>query len=357
MRNQLFRISIILSMIVLTALAASAEDARFPNNEDMRHFRSMDSPRLSPDGQQVLIRVTDDTAHGGRSHIWLADVAGKPCRQLTYSPFGGDKNTKYRGESSAEWMPDGQSILFLTHRGDQNQLYRLPMNGGEPVAFDLKVVPAVDDSKLPGALPPQEKEKSEKPQEAAEPLPIDVSGYSIAPDGKTIAIWAKDPATPGEKHQEEEKADAVLVDHEQHATRLYLLDPATSKLTAVAVIPDVQRVSWAQPSDRLLAEVDMPNSGSDLGPSLSTWLVSLSDPQHPAKVAIPATAHNAVWSLDSKKVFYTAQSEADAPPGYEDLYEFSFDSGKIRNLSAMFQGTVASGVPIPDAGRHCIAIG
>jgi len=314
----------------------------------LRHFRSMDSPRLSPDGQQVLIRVIDDTAHGGRAHLWLADVSGKPCRQLTYSPFGGDKNTKYSGEGSAEWVPDGQSILFLAHRGEQNQLYRLPMNGGEPVAFDLKVAPAVDDSKLPGALPPRE--KSESSQQPAEPLPIDVSGYEIAPDGKTIAIWAKDPATPGEKHQEEEKADANLVDHDQHGMRLYLLDPATSKLTAVAVPPDVQRVSWAPQSDRLLAEVDMPNSGSDLGPSLSTWMVSVSDSQHPAKVAIPATGHNTVWSLDSKKVFYTAQAEADAPPGYEDLYEFSFDSGKIRNLSRAFQGTVGPGVPIPESG-------
>jgi len=330
--------------------ALSAEDARFPNNEDMRHFRSMDSPRLSPDGQQVLIRVTDDTAHSGRSHLWLADVAGKPCRQLTYSPFGGDKNTKYRGESSAEWMPDGQSILFLSHRGDQNQLYRLPMNGGEPVAFDLKVVPTVDDSKLPGALPPQEKEKSEKPQQGAEPLPIEVSGYAVAPDGKTIAIWAKDPTTPGEKHQEEEKADAVLVDHEQHRTRLYLLDPATSKLTAVAVTADVQRVSWSPQSDRLLVELDMPNSASDLGPSLSTWLVSISDPQHAAKLAIPATGHNTVWSLDNKKVFFTAQAEVDTPPGYEDLYEFSFDDEKNRNLSRLFQGTVGSAVPIPEAG-------
>jgi dipeptidyl aminopeptidase/acylaminoacyl peptidase len=340
----------VLFTIMFTASLLSAEDARFPNNEDMRHFRTMDSPRLSPDGQQVLIRVTDDTAHNGRSHLWLADVAGKPCRQLTYSPFGGDKNTKYRGESSAEWMPDGQSILFLSHRGDQNQLYRLPMNGGEPVAFDLKVVPVVDDSKLPGALPPQEKEKSEKPQQAAEPLPIDVSGYAIAPNGKTIAIWAKDPATPGEKHQEEEKADAVLVDHEQHGTRLYLLDPATSKLTAVAVTTDVQRVSWSPQSDRLLAEADAPNSASDLGPSLSTWLVSISDPQHVIKVAIPQTGHNTVWSLDSKKIFYIAQAEADAPPGYSDLYEFSFDGEKNRNLSKMFQGTVGSGVPIPEAG-------
>src|SRR5262245_35479939 len=129
MRTPLLRAAIFLSTMFLAVVVLSAEDARFPNNEDLRHLRSMDSPRLSPDGQQVLIRVTDDTAHGGRSHIWLADVGGKPCRQLTYSPFGGDKNAKYRGESSADWMPDSQSILFLAHRGDQNQLYRLPMNG------------------------------------------------------------------------------------------------------------------------------------------------------------------------------------------------------------------------------------
>ena len=354
MRIRQLRTAIILCTIMFAVLVLSAEDARFPNNEDMRHFRSMDSPRLSPDGQQVLIRVSDDTAHSGRSHLWLADVAGKPCRQLTYSPFAGDKNTKYRGEDSGEWMPDGQSILFLAHRGEQNQLYRLPMNGGEPLAFDLKVVPAVDDSKLPGALPPQEKEKSENSQQVAEPVPIDVSGYAIAPDGKTIAIWAKDPATPGEKRQEEEKADAVLVDHEQHGTRLYLLDPATSKLTAVAVTADVQRVSWSPQSDRLLAEVDMPNRASDLGPSLSTWLVAISDPQHPAKVAIPATGHNTVWSLDSKKLFYMSQAEVDAPPGYEDLYEFSFDGGTIRNLSGKFQGTVGSAVAIPEAGGSAL---
>jgi len=59
----------------------------------------------------------------------------------------------------------------------------------------------------------QDKAKTENSQ-SPEPLPIDVSGFQIAQDGKTIAIWAKDPATPGEKHQEEEKADAVWVDHD-----------------------------------------------------------------------------------------------------------------------------------------------
>jgi dipeptidyl aminopeptidase/acylaminoacyl peptidase len=350
MNTQLFRMGVILGLILgASSPIVSAEDRHFPNSEDLRHFRTMDSPRLSPDGQQVLIRVTDDTAHGGRSHIWLTDVNGKPCRQLTYSPQGGDKNSKYRGESSAEWMADGESILFLSHRGEQTQLFRLPMRGGEAVAFDLKVVPVVDGSKAPDALPPLEKAESAKSK--LEPLPIDVSAFEMAPDGKTIAIWAKDPQTPGEKHQEEEKADAVWVDHEQHGTRLYLLDPSTSKLTAIAVAPDVSGVSWGPQSDRLLVETETPNSASDLGPALSTWLVLLSDPQHPAKLALPASAHKATWALNSKSIFFKAQAEADAPPGYEDLFVLSFDDGKIRNLSGDFQGTVGSGSPISEAGE------
>ena len=44
------------------------------------------------------------------------------------------------------------------------------------------------------------------------------------------------------------------------------------------------------------------------------------------------------------------QAEVDTPPGYEDLYEFSFDGEKKRNLSRLFQGTVGSAVPIPEAG-------
>jgi len=349
MNTQLFRMGVILGLILgASSPIMSAEDRHFPNSEDLRHFRTMDSPRLSPDGQQVLIRVTDDTAHGGRSHIWLTDVNGKPCRQLTYSPPGGDKNSKYHGESSAEWMADGESILFLSHRGEQTQLFRLPMHGGEAVAFDLKVVPVVDGSKAPDALPPPEKTESAKSR--LEPLPIDVSGFEMAPDGKTIAIWAKDPQTPGEKHQDEEKADAVWVDHEQHGTRPYLLDPSTSKLTAIAVAPDVSGVSWGPQSDRVLVETETPNSASDLGPGLSTWLVLLSDPQHPAKLALPASAHNTTWALNSKSIFFKAQAEADAPPGYEDLFVFSLDDGKIRNLSGDFQGTVGSGTAISEAG-------
>ena len=158
--------------------------------------------------------------HGGRPHVWLVEIDGKPPRQLTYSPPGADKNTKYRGEESGQWMPDGNSILFRAHRGEQTQLFRLPMNGGEALAFDLKVLPTIDNSTLPDALPPRAETKPDQAPQNPEPLPINVSGFKIAPDGKTIAIWAEDPKTPGEKKQEDEKADAVWVDHDRHSRKL-----------------------------------------------------------------------------------------------------------------------------------------
>ena len=46
-----------------------------PSNEDLRHIRRLDDPRMSPSGTRVLIHIADATADGGRSHVWLVDVA------------------------------------------------------------------------------------------------------------------------------------------------------------------------------------------------------------------------------------------------------------------------------------------
>ena len=100
----------------------------------MRHYKGMSDPQLSPDGTEVLVRIADATADGAKGHIWLVEVKGGAARQLTYSPEG-DKH----GEQRAQWMPDGKAVLFLAHRGAHTQLYRLPMDGGEAKAFDLKV--------------------------------------------------------------------------------------------------------------------------------------------------------------------------------------------------------------------------
>jgi dipeptidyl aminopeptidase/acylaminoacyl peptidase len=328
--------------LVFLPTAFAAQD-RFPSNEDLRHVRAISEPHLSPDGRSVLIEVSDSTAAGGRSHLWVVDLRTNAARQLTYSLPG-----QKPGELSGAWMPDGSAVLFLAHRGQYTQLYELPMNGGEAHLLDIKVVPPVDQSIEPGAIPP-----AKAPATPAKPSPIecDISRFVIAPDGRSIAVLIRDPQTPGEKKEQTEQADAVQVDHDPHGTRLYLLDPKTSKLTPTAVPPDVADVVWTRRGDRLLAIVDGMNDLGDIAPDRTAWVVTASDPAHPMQLAaIPKTIDSAVWSPEGAQIDFLAQSQADTPPGYDDLYQYTLADHSVRDLSAGFEGSIGGEAPIADGG-------
>lgn len=125
------------------------------------------------------------------------------------------------------------------------------------------------------------------------------------------------------------------------------------------VPPDVSSVSWARESDRLLAEAEAPNGAGDLGPAFSIWLVERKNDglQHPQKLPLPATAHDVSWSADAQHIFFLAQAQADAPPGYDDLYEFSFSDRSIRNLSTGYAGSIAGQRPISDLTGDSAVVG
>ena len=171
--------------------------------------------------------------------------------------------------------------------------------------------------------PAGSEQKSEKQPET---IAIDVAGYSPSPDGKWLAVWAKDPETPGEKKQKDAKADAVWVNHEDHLTRLYLvaLKPDGSldgALKTVGVEPDVQRATWTQASDRLLVITEKPNDVSDLGPANAAWTVEAASPDQASRLsALPTTVGNAAWSPDGSDIVFAAQTPDDAPPGYDELF-------------------------------------
>jgi dipeptidyl aminopeptidase/acylaminoacyl peptidase len=331
MSKQFLRLLLILPM-VLCAWAderAATPDPKgasggYPANEDLRQVRSLNDPRMSPDGSRVLVNIADSTADGGRSHLWLVDVASNAARQITYSPEA-DKG----GERHGRWLGDA-AILFLARRGEHTQLYRLPMNGGEAQALDLKVLPPVDASKAADALPPK-KEETQAPK--VEPLPLEVDDFNVAPDASRVAVLARDPETPGEKQQKDAKADAIWVDHDIHGKRLYLLDPATATLTPVAVPPDVGLVAWSHSGKRLIAVSGESNHEADLGPDARAWIVDVNDPAKPAQAQeFPRTLEAVEWSGDDARWYFLAQSAHDAPPGYADLYVMDVSARRVQNL-------------------------
>ena len=343
MRSKHALILLSAAIIGVSTSGLAAQQTRFPTNEDLRHTRAITQPRLSPDGQSVIAQVSDATADGGRTHLWLVDIKQDSSRQLTYSPES-DK----RGEHNGEWMPDGSAVLFLAKRGEHTQLYRLPMEGGEAHPYSLKVDPPVDLSQEPDAIPPKQTKSTQKPEQ----VEIDVERFAVSPDGRSIAIIAKDPQTPGEKKEETEKADAQWVDHNPHGARLYLLDPATGKLAKTAVAPDVESASWSEQSDKLLVITEKPGNVGDLGPAKNAWLLKIASPEQTEQVReIPSSVAQAIWSEDGKGLFFLAQAEQDSPPGYNDLYEFRFGDASVKSLSQGYTGSIAHEKPLAFGGR------
>jgi dipeptidyl aminopeptidase/acylaminoacyl peptidase len=334
-----------------TAPTSSQAEPHFPTNEDLRHTKALSSPQLSPDGKQILFSLNQATAEGGASHLWLVPAPGngtEKARQLTFSPPS-DK----RGEHHAQWAPDSSAILFLAKRGESTQLFRLDLRGGEASPYDLKIIPAVDDSKEKDAINPppppitsEKKDEKKSDENKVEPLPVNVAGFAISHDGKYLALWAQDPETPGEKKQKEAKIDASWINHERHVTRLYIAalksdGSLDGELKATAVPPEVHGVLWSPVDNRLLVVTEPPNDVTDLGPAAQAFLLEVSNLNSPQKLSsIPPTVSRAEWSQDAQTILFTAQATQDAPPGYEELFALPKQSSgqPVIALSSRFDG-------------------
>jgi dipeptidyl aminopeptidase/acylaminoacyl peptidase len=144
-----------LSLSLLAALALGAAPTATPaasqpyTIQDQVTLRRLSSPRVSPDGKRIafVLRSTDMEANKGRTDLWLVNADGSGLRQLT---------TDAASDGQPEWAPDGQSLFFLSSRGGSSQVFRLPLDGGEP--------------------------------QPVTKLPLDVGGYALSRDGKTLAV-------------------------------------------------------------------------------------------------------------------------------------------------------------------------
>ncbi|QSQ22687.1 S9 family peptidase [Pyxidicoccus parkwayensis] len=115
-----------LSLLAALALGASPAPARPFTIQDQVMMRRLSNPRVSPDGKQIayVLRTTDMEANRGRNDLWLVNLDGDAApRQLTSNPDS---------DSDPTWAPDGKSLFFLSSRGGSSQVWRLPVDGGEP---------------------------------------------------------------------------------------------------------------------------------------------------------------------------------------------------------------------------------
>ena len=290
--------------LLVTCVPAAIAQQHFPTNDDLRHLRTIAAPQLSPDLKHVVTVMTDSTADGGKTHLWLLSTDGQPARQLTFSPADA------MGERSPEYLPDGSAILFLSRRESKSSLFRLPLDGGEASPIKL--------------------ERSPSSGEAA--ASVSVSSFSISPDGSTIAVVATDPEPAARTKDKRDKKDVEWVEHDELQHRLYLLDAKTLAIREVPMLVDMDSVAWSEQSDKLLVITHA--RLRDLGPSAIGTLVSVKDPVSQQVVkGLPESTRRVAFTHKGDTLVLAAKCEQDAPEGCADLFTFDLATAKLRNLT------------------------
>ncbi|MDE2857108.1 MAG: S9 family peptidase [Chloroflexota bacterium] len=99
-------------------------DKRPIQPEDLFNLRFLNGGKLSPDGTQVAYAVSQINAEEDKEYltIYLLDLERGSTKQLT---------SGVAKDSNPQWSPDGKSIAFVSDRAGPQQLYLLPVDGGE----------------------------------------------------------------------------------------------------------------------------------------------------------------------------------------------------------------------------------
>jgi dipeptidyl aminopeptidase/acylaminoacyl peptidase len=112
--------------VILVAFSFSlpSQTRRPINFADLISFGRVSDPQISPRGDWVAFVVTyqDTVQNKSNSNIYLVPIAGGDVKQLT-SAKGAN--------NSPRWMPDGNTIAFLSTRDGESQIWTIPVNGGE----------------------------------------------------------------------------------------------------------------------------------------------------------------------------------------------------------------------------------
>lgn len=243
--------------------------------ERLNTLNRLHSVVVAPQGDRLVYGVRDPETQDNNLFLMTLSNNGKnPVKQLTYDQGG---------EHNLVWSKDGKSLFFLSGRSGSSQIWQLPLGGGE--AFQVS------------------------------DLPLNISGFKVAPDGKTFALSME--VKPG--------CDTLA------CTRTFIDKQAAKKHTAKAYDKLMVR-HWDTWKGELRAHVF---TASLEGKRLAqvTDLIPDWDSDVPGK---PFSGMEKVaFTADSQRLVFSAKypGKDHAWTTNYDLFDVAVSGGEIKNLT------------------------
>ncbi len=291
-----------LTALLLTTLAAGAQDARVPTFDQIIELKRPGAVAISPDGTRVAFTVNEtnweDNAY--ETEIFLVAAGTQPV-QLTRAK---------KSSSSPAWSPDGKWLAFVSDRTDKRQLYLIRPDGGE-----ARAITNVEEG---------------------------VGSFDWSPDGTSIALTMTDAKPDAHKDRDKKYGEFEIVDQDYRMTHLHVItvDPEATepakprRLTSGAFT--VGGFDWS-PDGKSIAfdhRVD-PNAAN--GGTADISIVNVADGSVRTLVAQDGPDNRPVWSPDGTQIsFATAMSNPSFFYTNNEIAIIPASGGAIKVVSGTF---------------------
>jgi len=305
---------LLLPLSVLIVLAADGPNAWTPAHS--MQVQPVADVIPSPDGRRVVWTQTRAVLQAEKSeqitHIFLGRTGNAEPVQLT------------RGEKSATrptFSPDGTQVFFLSERSGKQNLYRIPISGGEAEQLtDWK-----------GTL----------------------FAYRVSPDGRRVAFTGAGEDKEEEKRKKE-KADYTIIDANPKNHTLYLMaldgEMPGKPEKLIEAIYHIGDFDWS-PDSRYVAFERRPAPEQDDARRADLVEVEVATKALREIAATAATELLVGYSPDGRQLALLRSSQTPRPVDGYRLALYSRSDGGIRELPPTFDNRPSPIDWSPDSSR------
>jgi len=252
---------------------------------------SISDLQLSPGGNRLAMVVSEPAKPSSqRRNIWIYDLAARSLKQFTAAT---------KSDTRPRWSPDGRTLAFLSNRDGENQIYVIPVDGGE--------ARALTESKT------------------------GISSFDWAPDGKRLAFETTALKTDEEEKKEKDKDDARIIGQPEARMLLQVIDVESK--TIKTLIQGAWRISeyvWTPDGESLI--VAATNNPQEELFSEKIYRASAADGQMTLFATPAGPFRNLKVSPDGKMLAYVG-SRGDGPDSHDIIVQ-PLVGGEARNLTS-----------------------